>query len=456
MTGKKISESIKNEIIHLYKHTGETTSTLAERYGVSNSTISRMLKITLPEQEYEVLIASKRAARVPGTDTVKQLTNPKEIEPSLVVAQPQTELKLEQRLEEKNATPTPIIKRRSISSQLEISVAADDSTRQNKSPIETDDYAERSAKSDRNTLIIPSNESNFAPPISKVIDSSSEQLALNNSSFPTWEETSAIVAEMFAEDMLEEAEDSEGLDDEDLDYSFNRQNRSPIKTDDYAERSAKGDYAERSAKGDYAERSAKGDRNTLIIPNTESNFAPPISKAIAASTEQLTTNNSSFPTAEETSAIVAEMFAEDMLEEAEDSEGLDDEDLDYSDDDDDLEEPTKIVKRPFASNVLIQVLPLSEANLPKTCYLVIDRLSELITRPLKEFGDLGQIPAQETNQKTLPVFDNHRVARRFSTKRDRVIKVPDSKMLQKACPHLQAKGITRLLVDGQVYSLYPT
>jgi len=372
MTGKKISESIKNDIIHLYKHTGETTSTLAERYGVSNSTISRMLKITLPEQEYEVLIASKRAARVPGTDTVKQLTNPREIEPSLVAAQPQTELKLE-RLEEKAATPTPTptIKRRSISSQPEIPVAIDDSTRQNRPPIETDDYPEPSAKGD------------------------------------------------------------------------------------YPEPSAKGDYAERSAKGDYPEPSAKGDRNTLIIPSTESNFAPPISKVIASS-EQLATNNLSFPTEEETSAIVAEMLAEEMLEEAEDSEGLDDEDLDYSDDDEDLEEPTKIVKRPSASNVLIQVLPLSEANLPKTCYLVIDRLSELITRPLKEFGDLGQIPAQETNQKTLPVFDNHRVARRFSTKRDRVIKVPDSKMLQKACPHLQAKGITRLLVDGQVYSLYPS
>ena len=381
MTGKKISESIKNDIIHLYKHTGETTSTLAERYGVSNSTISRMLKITLPEQEYEVLIASKRAARVPGTDTVKQLTNPREIEPSLVAAQPQTELKLE-RLEEKAATPTPTptIKRRSISSQPEIPVAIDDSTRQNRPPIETDDYAEPSAKDD----------------------------------YPE-----------------------------------------PSAKGDYPEPSAKGDYAERSAKGDYPEPSAKGDRNTLIIPSTESNFAPPISKVIASS-EQLATNNLSFPTEEETSAIVAEMLAEEMLEEAEDSEGLDDEDLDYSDDDEDLEEPTKIVKKPSSSNVLIQVLPLSEANLPKTCYLVIDRLSELITRPLKEFGDLGQIPAQETNQKTLPVFDNHRVARRFSTKRDRVIKVPDSKMLQKACPHLQAKGITRLLVDGQVYSLYPS
>jgi hypothetical protein len=101
----------------------------------------------------------------------------------------------------------------------------------------------------------------------------------------------------------------------------------------------------------------------------------------------------------------------------------------------------------------VQVLPLSAAHLPKTCYLVIDRAAELITRPLKDFGDLGQIPTLETQQRTLPIFDNHRVAKRFSTKRDRVIKVPDSKMLHKARTHLQAKGITRLLIDGQVYSL---
>ncbi|MFM6309348.1 MAG: transposase, partial [Dolichospermum sp.] len=100
-----------------------------------------------------------------------------------------------------------------------------------------------------------------------------------------------------------------------------------------------------------------------------------------------------------------------------------------------------------------QVLPLSVANLPKTCYLVIDRSAELITRPLKDFGDLGLIPSLENQQKTLPIFDNHRVAKRFSTKRDRVIKVPDSQVLHKASNHLQAKGITRLLIDGQVYSL---
>ena len=102
---------------------------------------------------------------------------------------------------------------------------------------------------------------------------------------------------------------------------------------------------------------------------------------------------------------------------------------------------------------LIQVSPLSEASLPKICYLVVDRAAELITRPLKAFGELGQIPVAEIREKTLPVFDNHRVARRFATRNQRVFKIPDGNMLKKAAPYLQAKGITRLLIDGQVYSL---
>jgi hypothetical protein len=98
-------------------------------------------------------------------------------------------------------------------------------------------------------------------------------------------------------------------------------------------------------------------------------------------------------------------------------------------------------------------LPLSEASVPKICYLVVDRAAELITRPLKAFGELGQIPAAEIREKTLAVFDNHRVARRFATRNQRVFKIPDGSMLQKTAPYLLAKGITRLLIDGQVYSL---
>ncbi|HAZ49781.1 MAG TPA: hypothetical protein DDW76_37385 [Cyanobacteria bacterium UBA11369] len=84
---------------------------------------------------------------------------------------------------------------------------------------------------------------------------------------------------------------------------------------------------------------------------------------------------------------------------------------------------------------------------------MVDRAAELVVKPLKDFADLGLIPTEEVQERTLPVFDNHRVARRFSNRTQRVIKVPDGKMLQKVGDHLKAKGITRLLIDGQVYSL---
>ncbi|MCY7282567.1 MAG: hypothetical protein LH679_03825, partial [Cyanobacteria bacterium CAN_BIN43] len=56
--------------------------------------------------------------------------------------------------------------------------------------------------------------------------------------------------------------------------------------------------------------------------------------------------------------------------------------------------------------------------------------------------------------KILPVFDNHRIAKRYSNPRtQRVIKLPDGKILQKTYSHLKAKGISRLLIDGRVYAL---
>ena len=141
--------------------------------------------------------------------------------------------------------------------------------------------------------------------------------------------------------------------------------------------------------------------------------------------------------------ILEAMFGEDIEDEDE---------LDEDDEDDDWEYEV-ITPKEAPSRDRIKVLPLSEASFPHTCYLVIDRSAELITRPLRDFADLGTIPTEEIQQKTLPVFDNHRVAKRFSNRRGKVIKVPDGRILQKTSPYLEAKGITRLLIDGQIYSL---
>jgi len=130
-----------------------------------------------------------------------------------------------------------------------------------------------------------------------------------------------------------------------------------------------------------------------------------------------------------------------------------DDDEDYGEGSADEGDEEDLFDRPPSrdSGTLVKILPLTEASLPKICYLVIDRASELIVKPLKAFGELGQIPSDEVQEKTLPVFENHRVASRFSARNQRVFKVPDGQLLHKTAPYLQAKGITRLLIDGQVY-----
>ena len=335
---RKLTESDKKEILKLYRESAETTSTLAERYGVSNSTISRLLKSTLPEDEYEYLVSLKRAARTP--EGRAQVSYDKI--PSFTTEEAEAEVEAEAEEEEEEEV---------ISEPEEVTVKED-----KKQPI-----------------------------LSKISKATEAPRRVKRRSSALDSKKPSPIAEQL--ELLQEKQ-----------------------------------------------------KEVSSIPS------PPQLRSIPS---PLLDN-------ERTEAkVIAEMFGEE-IDDADDLEDLDDllEDEDFDEEDeDDFDEPTSFVPRRRGNEPLVKVQPLSAAHLPRTCYLVIDRAAELITRPLKEFGDLGEIPNPETQNTTLPIFDNHRVAKRFSSKRDRVIKIPDSKVLHKARYHLQAKGITRLLIDGQVYSL---
>ncbi len=152
------------------------------------------------------------------------------------------------------------------------------------------------------------------------------------------------------------------------------------------------------------------------------------------------------PVTEEMAAILEEDFGEDDDEEDEDE---DDDQEDDDPDDDPLEVPPSLHVQQF-----MQVLPLDQASIPRVCYLVVDRSAELVLRPLKDFGDMGQVPPGRDQVLTLPIFDNPRVAKRFANARtERVIKIPDSQVFHKTADKLRSKGITYLYIDGQLYSL---
>lgn len=159
-------------------------------------------------------------------------------------------------------------------------------------------------------------------------------------------------------------------------------------------------------------------------------------------------------------AIVGEDFedTDDSLEDDDDE--LDDDDSEFDRDEADLDSSDLAFgDLTFGGDRLnadpthiIDILPLDEAHLPDTCYMVIDKSAEIITRPLKDFKDLGNIPPEETNSRTVAVFDNHRIARRFSSHNQRVIKFPGD-LIYITHDRLSRKGITRLLFDGRVFAL---
>ncbi|MBE9185823.1 hypothetical protein IQ270_14225 [Microcoleus sp. LEGE 07076] len=332
MTPTKLSDSDKREILRLYRQSDENTITLAKRYGVSSSTVRRIIQGALSESEYEFLVQQKQKRSSAGS-TVS--------EPTEVTAEPAAG--------DGAAVVTPL------SDSIHVGPSASNSR-------PTPTKRSGPAAGPVTEIEIPETlESDFE--VSDLLDAEAANTDLGHRTVVTGEAEAMLRDEDFSdfdEDEGEDEEDDLEEDEDDLDDDFD---------------------------------------------------------------EDLDDEDSLFE-----GSLLGSMSGEPILS----FEGFANE---------------------LRATGLIEVLPLSEASVPKICYLVVDRAAELITKPLKAFGELGQIPEIEIRERTLPVFDNHRVARRFATRNQRVFKIPDGRLLQKAAPYLLAKGITRLLIDGQVYSL---
>jgi hypothetical protein len=363
MSSKKITAADKLEIARLYRQAGDTTASLATRYGVSNSTISRLLKTNIPEAEYEILIQQKRGSKV-GTEDESLTTisapmvvsNPAAIQPTLEI-------------NDGNSGLIDLTSNRadiSVTSSLPIIP----------SPSEDDSATRRVRRRSSAPLTVAGDE-----PIVKT------------------------PAPIFGAEAIPT--------DNNIDLSIQAPSPPPIPRTPVLRE---------------------------ILSDSENRYFTPIVEQPSFS--EISEDDEDDENAEDVNALAA-MFGEEIAD--------DDEDDEDDDEDEAILDPNQLLTK---DRLHIQITPLSQATLPRTCYIVIDKFAELIVRPLKDFADLGQIAGEETQQRTLPIFDNHRVAKRFSNQRtQRVIKVPDSRVFYKTTQHLKLKGITRLLVDGNVYSL---
>jgi transposase-like protein len=357
MSPRKLTAADKKEIVKVYRSSAENTAALATRYGVSNSTVSRLLKSHIPETEYETLMSEKRGQKAEfSEEEISLLLNP------------------------------------SLNSNV---VVADE--------MSIEDLLSLAPLADRSDEPVPIPLSGKSKPVKKGALPDQRRVRRRSSAFSTNEESELTA------DALPELPPK------------------PII---------------KAVKSVATPNPAAIETSVPVIAAVEvAKAALPVHNILHLN-EVIEEDEDD----QEDILALADILGEDM------GGLLDEDEEDFNDEEDWSYGLTPSV---LASDVQVKVLPFSAANLPRTCYIVIDKFAELIAKPLREFAELGNIPTDEVPQQTLPIFDNHRVAKRFSSSHtNRVIKVPDSSLFQKTSRHLEAKGITRLLVDGQIYSLH--
>lgn len=101
----------------------------------------------------------------------------------------------------------------------------------------------------------------------------------------------------------------------------------------------------------------------------------------------------------------------------------------------------------------VQCRCLSEAALAGSAYLLVDKTVELQPTALSACSDLGPLPPEEADRQALLVYVNPRHAKRHCGRSQRVIQLPDVTLLHRTAPYLLAQGISRVVIEGSLYSL---
>ena len=98
-------------------------------------------------------------------------------------------------------------------------------------------------------------------------------------------------------------------------------------------------------------------------------------------------------------------------------------------------------------------VPLSEVVFPNVVYLIVDKKIELEIKYLKDYPEWRFLSQEQLNRKTIEIFFDIKLAKRFCNKEQKVIKVPNTKVFQIVAPILLKRGISRIVSDGKLISL---
>ena len=96
---------------------------------------------------------------------------------------------------------------------------------------------------------------------------------------------------------------------------------------------------------------------------------------------------------------------------------------------------------------------ISEVDFPKVVYMVVDKKIELETKLLKDFPSWDFLPDDDLNRKTIEIFFDLNLAKRFCNKEQKVLKVPNTDVFKIAAPLLIERGISRIVCAENLIAL---
>lgn len=96
---------------------------------------------------------------------------------------------------------------------------------------------------------------------------------------------------------------------------------------------------------------------------------------------------------------------------------------------------------------------ISEVELPKIAYIIVDKHTELEIKLIKDYPNWEFLPPDDLNRKAFEIYIDIKNAKRICNKEQKVIKLPNTKVLKIAAPHLVSRGISRIVSAEQLIAL---
>ena len=98
-------------------------------------------------------------------------------------------------------------------------------------------------------------------------------------------------------------------------------------------------------------------------------------------------------------------------------------------------------------------IPIANIDFPKIVYMIVDKKIELETKFLKEFPEYQFLSQNELARKTIQIYYDPKLAKRFCNSEQRVIKVPNTNVFRIVAPILRSRGISRIVTEDKLIAL---